>query len=384
MPRILIAPNSFKECAGSVRLADLFHKALEGTLMERYKRKDFHFIDKPVSDGGDGFLDVCVENFHLKREEITLPAPFEGGEIRASFGYSPENKTVYVESAGVLGMRIIPPEKRHPLELSSKGLGELFLWLKNSKASGRLQFDQLTLGIGGTGTNDFAIGMASALGLRLLDEKGRYVKPLPESFRYVKSVEWEDPGLDFEIEAILDVNTPLLGQRGAARIFAPQKGATPPEVEELEKGLECVVRAIGKSDSSADLLGAGGGLAGGLHYFLGAKYKFARDFLREDLGINSARLKPDLVVTGEGVFDSQSMMQKGVSFILDEFRRLEIPVFVCAGKIKDVPEELAEENVKFIELSKFFTSPGESMRNIEKGVELASEEILKIYFANRG
>ncbi|MGE5429613.1 MAG: glycerate kinase [Syntrophomonadaceae bacterium] len=380
MPEILIAPNSFKECADSVRLTRLFHEALQSELLNRYKTRDFHLIDKPVSDGGDGFLNVCTENFHLKKTDITVQAPFEGSTVKTSYGYSEKNKSVYIESAEVLGMKLIPEEKRHPLALSSRGLGEILLRLQNDKSSGKLDVRRVVIGIGGTGTSDFGIGMFSVLGLKLLGADKIELNPVPENFRLVEEIIWKNPALNFEIEAVLDVNTPLLGEKGTARIFAPQKGASPDEVETLEKGLENIVNILSKWKNTSGLPGAGGGLAGGLHFFLDAEYKFARDFLREDLGLNRSRLKPDLIVTGEGSFDSQSMMQKGVFLILDEFLPTGVPQFVCAGRIKDIPDELKRENVKFIEISRFFSSPGESMRNIEKGIRLASEEILKIYF----
>lgn len=380
--KILIAPNSFKECADSVTLAQMFHKALEGELRDKYNVRDCNFVSKPVSDGGDGFLKVCRENFGLKIYEITVSAPFSGSQVKTRFGFSEERKSVFIESAEVLGMKLIPKEKRHPLKLSSKGLGELLLHLKSEKSSGRLNFNKVIIGIGGTGTSDFGLGMASSLGLKLLDNKKREIAVIPENFASAEDLLWKDPAFDFEIEAVLDVDIPLLGENGAARIFAPQKGAEPHEVETLEKGLENVVNIISKRESTLDLLGAGGGLAGGLHWFLGAKYKFARDFLMEDLGISRSKIKPDLIMTGEGSFDSQSMMKKGVFLVLDEFRDIGVPVFICAGRIKDIPDELKRENVKFIEISKYFSSLEESIKNIGRGVQLASEEILKIYYAN--
>lgn len=340
-------------------------------------------MDKPVSDGGDGFLKVCTENFHLNEKEITVSAPFEGEKVKTSYGYSLENGTVYIESAEVLGMKLIPKDKRHPLKLSSKGLGEILLHLKEEKLKRRLEVRKAVIGIGGTGTSDFGIGMCSILGLKLLDKNKKELKPVPENFLNAESVIWENPELGFEVEAILDVNTPLLGEQGAARVFAPQKGASPEEVVILEDGLRNIVSIIGKWKATEDLLGAGGGLAGGLHFFLDANYKFASEFLKEVLGIDRMKMKPDLIVTGEGAFDSQSMMQKGVSLILKEFMDTDIPQFICAGKIKDVPNELKKKNLHFIEISAFFNSPEESMRNIEKGVLLASKEILKIFFANR-
>ncbi|MCU7490191.1 MAG: glycerate kinase [Bacteroidota bacterium] len=383
MPEILIAPNSFKECMDSAGLTHLFHEALQDELLNRYKTKDFRFIDKPVSDGGDGFLQVCIENFNLKKVELKVSAPFQDDSISTCYGYSRENKSVYIESADVLGMKLIPEEKRHPLKLSSRGLGEMLLHLKNEKISGEMDIERVIIGIGGTGTSDFGIGMCSALGLKLLDGSGKELNAVPENFLLTEEIIWVNPGLNFNIEIVLDVDAPLLGEKGAARIFAPQKGATPHEVERLEKGLENIVRILGKKKNTGDLLGAGGGLAGGLHFFLDGKYKFARDFLKEDLGLNKNKLNPDLIITGEGSFDSQSMMQKGAFLVIDEFMPSGALQFICAGIIKQIPQELKKENIKFIEISKFFHTPEESMRNIEKGVRLASEEILKFYFRNK-
>lgn len=381
MRNILLAPNSFKGCADSVLTARYLSESLKNELKDYQKAESYTITEKPLSDGGDGFLEVCsrMPGMHILTFEI--PLPFGNDLTACRIGYHPADRIIYIESALVLGLNLIPPDKRHLLELSSRGMGELINAITLYRKAGRLGFDKVVIGIGGTGINDLGIGMASRFGLELTDKAGQKLEPLPVNFIQAADIIWNRPDPGFEIEIITDVENSLLGPKGASREFAPQKGASEEEVILLEKSFENIISILKKKDPSLrdeDLSGAGGGLAAGLFYFLGGKYRNAADFILHDLGINSTNIHPDLVITGEGSFDDQTYMKKGAMLIIDEFAHTAIPVAVIAGSVNI--SEAINENVRFFPLIRYFTSEEESIRRFQQGLELAVKEIVQEYF----
>ena len=378
--QILIAPNSFKECAVSVSISNLLVKYLKYYFNIESTAYSISILEMPISDGGDGFISVCKKNFNLEIKSCKITYPFCEDTFDCEYGVS-EN-TVYIESAKVLGLSIIPMGKRHPLFLSSKGLGDILQAITKDNVN---KISKVVLGIGGTGTSDFGIGLCSRFGLKLYDENSNELEPLPINFSRVKKLYWQKPKLDFDIDLILDVNTPLLGDNGAAKVFAPQKGAAPEEVELLEAGFFNIINVLQKHDpklSVENLYGAGGGLGGGLHYFFSARYVLAENFIRNDIGINNKTLKPDIIITGEGSFDIQSLYNKGTMMVINEFADSGKPIFIISGKIDNNILEKRDPNLFFIELSRYFKNKDESIKNIEKGIQFASKEIFEICTSN--
>lgn len=380
MKNILLAPNSFKGCADSVVVARYLAGNLKNEFREQ-KSESYTITEKPLSDGGDGFLEVCcrLSGMHILTFEV--PLPFGDDLTSCRIGYNPADRTIYIESALVLGLNLIPPDKRHPIEISSRGMGELLNAIMLDKKTGRLDFDRVIIGIGGTGINDLGIGMASRFGLELIDKAGQKLEPLPVNFIQAADINWNRPDTGFKIEIITDVENPLLGPKGASRVFAPQKGASEEEVMLLEEGFQNIAGILKKKDPTLreeDLSGAGGGLASGLFYFLCGKYKTASDFILHDLGINSTNIHPDIVITGEGSFDDQTYMKKGAMLVIEEFARTGTPVIVIAGSV-NISESI-NENVRFFPLSRYFNSEEESIRRFRHGLELAVKEIVNEYF----
>ncbi|MFC2134899.1 glycerate kinase [Bacteroidota bacterium] len=370
--KVLIAPNSFKECADSTEVASLIENSLQNILPVSDKTK-IQFFTKPISDGGDGFLNVCTENLKLGNLQYEISTPYDDSKLKCEVGYSPSLEKIYIESANVLGLKLIPETKRKPLQLSSKGMGELLNQIVSDIDNERISVKEVVIGIGGTGTNDLALGLMQTFGLKLIDANGREMDVLPANFNNTAELEWRKPDLPFSITSIIDVDNILVGEFGATKVFGPQKGATPEIVEFIENGFLNILKLIGKSNYGEKFIsGAGGGLAAGLDLFLDADYKFSKDFVREDLGISSNE-NYDLIISGEGSFDSQSMMNKGTMIIVNEFKNKNVPVFLICGQVKD--DLKLESNVKIIELVNFFSSPHESIKNIKKGIQLACRKI---------
>ncbi len=368
LPKILIAPNSFKECSDSVSAAKLIYEYLSEKIKAEY-------IKSPVSDGGDGFIDVCEATFKGKRITYTISTAYDDSFINCDVLYVPENKEIIIESAEILGLKKIPLEKRNPILLSSKGLGELFQKIAEDLFDGKLDVGSVVVGIGGTGTIDMGAGAASVFGLKLFDAENVELPVIPKNFIGAKSVKWEQPHLPFKINCILDVNNPLLGENGGIRIYGKQKGASDEDIQIIEKGIENILNLLKEQTSvtiDTFLSGAGGGIPVGLKLFFGSKEIYGEEFILQSLKLKSKIAEADILITGEGSFDEQSLMGKGSGILINEALREKKKTFLICGKIdKRIKEELPEE-VQIIELKNYFSSIEESITHFEEGIEIAS------------
>jgi len=367
MKKILIAPNSFKESAASVEVAELFYKYL--------KSPEYEFIIKPISDGGDGFLGVCRKNYDLDIIKFQVLSPYiPQKNINVSVGYSSKLKSVYIESSEVLGLKKIPFSKRHPLNLSSKGLGELLnkIKLRFNKDS----LNKIVIGIGGTGTIDLGIGALSSLGLKLFDKHGKELVPIPKNFINTVKIEYPTEIYPFDIEIILDVNNPLFGNNGGIRVYGSQKGASENDLNIIEDGIKNIVNILQKNgliNNNTFLSGAGGGISVGLSLFLKSTSKPSQDFILNELGLKEYK-DVNYLITGEGKFDSQSN-NKGTGILLNHFKNIG-KIFLCCGIIDKNCN--FQTNVYPIQFIDFFKKIKESRTNIEKGIELSCSIIQQI------
>ena len=372
---ILIAPNSFKECADSVEITEYIRGSLFKLLPEEIKSK-IDFLLKPISDGGDGFLQVCQRNFGVEFLHFEISNPFSKDKFFCPVGYYQETKTIYIESAEVLGMKLIPEEFRRPMSLSSKGMGELLLQIYDFVMDGIMDVEKVVIGVGGTGTNDLGIGMMESFGLELYDSKDNMLEVIPRNFSKVQKIVVPEVTLPYKIEIIVDVENPLLGIEGASLLFSEQKGATDEESKEMEKGFSHILDELEIDEKSqSELNGAGGGLAAAMKMFFNAEVKYADQFIKEDLKVDAVNYKVDLVITGEGKLDSQTFLNKGAFIVVNEFAQRNIPIiFLCGSSEGDLPKV---DNLKVIENSEYFHSIEESIEKIDKGIDIASRKISK-------
>lgn len=372
----LIAPNSFKECADSVEISEYVKSSLFRYLPKEIREK-INFDLKPISDGGDGFLQVCQRNFGLDIFHFEISYPYNEQTFFCPVGYSEETKTLYIESAEVLGMKVIPSEFRDPMNLSSKGMGDLLIQIVDSIENEVMQVEKIIIGIGGTGINDLGLGMLKTIGWKFYDENENEIEPIPANFMKIKSFDGEKIEAPFKIELVVDVDNPLIGDQGASKVFSLQKGASEFEAEEMDRGFQEVLAVLGIPEKKIDLLnGSGGGLTAAFELFFDVNIKLANDFIVDDLKIHSTNNKNyDIVVTGEGQLDYKSLMNKGAMLVVNEFKEKEIPIyFICGQSEGDLPEI---ENLHVLELSEYFNSEEESIQKIAQGIELASKKIAK-------
>jgi glycerate kinase len=370
--KFLLAPNSYKEVADSVKAAYLFSKYLKG-------HSRLNIIEKPISDGGDAFLNICKDNFNLKIITYEILKSYNNNLMTIKIAYDEINSNIYIESAEILGLKTIPINARNPSVINSKGLGDLFQILKKEAETKKLNIKKIYIGIGGTGTNDLALGACSRFGLKIYDDFNE-LEIQPINYHKVKRIEWQKQNFPFEIMTVIDVNNKLLGEAGATLTFGKQKGANTEELQLIEKGFENIISILikmGLIDAADNLSGAGGGLAAGLSIFFNAETKKAKDFILEDLEIEKFKNEVDYVVTGEGSFDSQSLMEKGCGLIINEFQDSVKKIFLVCGKINAEIKEKLKKKIYCIELYKYFNSIEESRNNFEKGIELACREIIE-------
>lgn len=322
--RVLIAPNSFKNCLSARKVGEAIARGL------RAARPDIITDIIPMSDGGDGLVQVLADALPSERIE-TVTRDALGRPLTAVWLLTPQ--FAVIETALACGLaRLKGVEEYRPLIASTAGVGLLI------HAALDRGYRRIVMGLGGSATVDAGCGMAAALGFRLLTERGR---PLPEGGGALINLDRiatgaADPRLkETRFTCLLDVQNPLLGPHGASRVFAPQKGATPADVERLESALSHW-EAIARRDLGADIAGIpGGGAAGGLGAgcvaFLGAALEPGAEWVGRQSRLEQAMLPADLVITGEGRLDEQTAFGKVPAFVAQMARALDKPVVALGG-----------------------------------------------------
>ena len=318
--KILIAPDKFK----GTLTADEAARAIARGWGKVRPQDTLELL--PMSDGGDGFGEVMGSLFGAKIQTVkTVDAADRPRQ--ACWWWEAKTKTAIIESANVIGLAMLPPGKFHPFALDTFGLGAV---IRAASAKGARR---CFIGIGGSATNDGGFGLAHALGWEFLNRDGDLISQWTDlhwldQVRKPKHRRWFD-----ELIVGVDVQNPLLGRRGATRIYGPQKGLKPSELAMAESNLRKLAQVLAGKSEPQGLPGEGaaGGLGFGLRAFLGARLEPGFELFARFAKLNG-RLRPaDLVITGEGRLDESSLMGKGVGQIARRSRRLEIPCLALAG-----------------------------------------------------
>ena len=255
--RILVAPNSFKECADSVTIA----KLIESNLRPINK---YELIVKPISDGGDGFLKVCQFYYGGEYKFYKIVTPYDNSAFECPVLYCEEKKKLFIESAEVLGLKKVPTHHRIPMKLSSRGMGQLLRKINEDVHNRKIIVEKVYIGVGGTAVVDMGLGMMSELALKLFDTNHNSLDVLPLHFPDVNDFSYKKLSLEFDIILIVDVDNPLLGNEGGLGVYSRQKGASDIDIQVLEKSFIHLINLFenkGLSVSSTNLSGSGGGLS---------------------------------------------------------------------------------------------------------------------------
>ena len=371
--KILIAPNSFKECADSVTIAELITQYLSGL-----KKKEL--ITKPISDGGDGFLKVCEFYFGGEIINYKISAPYGESKIECPILYCESRKEVYIESAEVLGLKIVPLFYRNPLKLSSKGLGKLIWQIEKDVRNKNLTVNKVYFGIGGTATMDMGMGMMSELGLNLLDLHYREIGVIPQNFSLTRRIKYKPYKLSFDLIPVVDVSNFLLGAKGGIRIYGKQKGASEENILIIEKSFNHLINLFENNKleiSTNKLSGAGGGIPAAFQIFYKTSLTYSSEFIKYHLGIDRYIDSIDYLVIGEGAYDNQTDSGKGVSVLIDLFRSDVKLIFLICGSIGNSVLKNLPKYIFPIELRKFFPNQYDSIKNYKEGLKKASSQIMK-------
>ncbi|MFA4030347.1 MAG: hypothetical protein GDYSWBUE_002040 [Candidatus Fervidibacterota bacterium] len=330
--RLLIACDSFKGSATSKQVGE----ALKDGILRAMPHAEVLVI--PVADGGEGTVQALVDATDGKFVTVDVTNPI-GERVKASFGILGDGETAVIEMAAASGLTLIPPERRNPWITTTYGTGELI------KAALEHGCRRIIIGIGGSATNDAGAGMAQALGIGLLDEDGNQIGFGGGELSRLCRIDMS--GLDtraMEAEFIVacDVDNPLTGEKGAAYVYAPQKGATPDMVPKLDANLrhfaKVVREQLGVDVEHVPGAGAAGGLGAGLMAFLGAKLRSGTEIVFELVRLEERMRDADLVITGEGQIDSQTAFGKTPVGVAKLAKRYGKPVIAVAGAIGDGAE----------------------------------------------
>ena len=324
--KIIAAPNSFKESLSAIEIARIIKETLTGI------SKNFEVIEFPVGDGGDGTLEAVVYSGKGEFKKFKVHGPLMEPVV-ARIGLLGNGKIAFVEMAEASGLKLVPPEKRNPLYTTTYGTGEL---IKNAI---KLGVNEIILGVGGSATVDGGIGALSAIGFKFLDENGDEVPPNGKGLITFRKIIPPRELPKVRIRIAVDVMNPLLGENGAVRVYGPQKGLRPEYFEAFETGLKRlrdeILKLTGR-DIDIEGAGAAGGIAGSFYGLLGAEIESGIELVLETLKFDDLLHKGvDLVITGEGKLDYQTLFGKAPLGVARHAREKGIPVIALAGAIEN-------------------------------------------------
>lgn len=327
MKRIVIASDSFK---GSLTSVEVAQSATKG-ILEVYP--DCKVTQVNVADGGEGTVDAVVDTLQGEKITISVSNPI-GKPVDATYGIAGD--TAIIEMAAASGLPLLAAEERNPWVTSTYGTGEMIL---DAIARGCSKF---LVGIGGSATNDAGTGMLQALGFRFFDNNGILIENccggILGEIASIDDTQVPEAIKNAQFTVACDVDTPFCGPIGAAYVFAPQKGASPEMVQQLDEGMASFAKVI-EAKYGIDIVpmagaGAAGGMGGGFRAFLNATLKKGIDMVLDAIGFDSILSGADLVVTGEGKVDFQTAKGKTAAGVLARAKAQGIPVVAIGGCVE--------------------------------------------------
>lgn len=334
---VLVAPQEFKGSLSADEAADAIATGL------RKAHPDWQLDLLPMSDGGPGLLDALRRAIRADTSAAIVHDPL-GRKVLGRYLRVRETGDIVIEAAQANGIWYVKPEERDPLYSDTAGVGELIASAFEEPSR------RLIIGVGGSATTDGGAGMATALGARFTDIAGNVLDSGGAPLADLVRIDWRRPAFLDGVEVLVatDVTNPLLGPNGTAAVYAPQKGATPAQVDILEAALHryanVVRRSLGVDIANLPGAGAAGGLAAGLVAFLGARIESGFDLVAEATHLAARLARADLVITGEGSYDSQSHQGKVTGRILELARSATKPALILAGR-----SDTADTNVYTLE-----------------------------------
>jgi glycerate kinase len=339
MKKVILVPDSFKGTMSSTEFCEIASEVILS-----YHR-NASVVSVPVADGGEGSVDAFISAVGGERVWANAKGPYFD-DMKCFYGLIDQGKTAVVEMAACAGLPLVG-ENQDPGKTTTFGVGQLMADAVNNKGC-----KKIIIGLGGSATNDFGVGAASASGIVFLDADGREFIPVGETLSRIARIDNTRlmPGMkDIEIVTMCDVDNPLYGPNGAAFVFGPQKGADPRMAEFLDVQLRAVSEVV-KRDLGLDLsmmpgAGAAGGMGGGMAAFFGSRLRPGIEIVLDVVGFDGLLEGADMVITGEGRIDSQSLHGKAVIGVARRAKKHGVPVIAITGDIEDGIEKAYDEGV---------------------------------------
>jgi glycerate kinase len=378
--KIVIAPDSFKGSLTSLEAANIIARTIHA------RHPDATIVSIPIADGGDGTVEALAQvNKESRRVRYDFTGPLGHVAHPEALILAPDYKTWVIDMASVSGLLLVPPEQRNPMITTTCGTGEL---IRAASISG-----ELIIGLGGSATNDCGLGCLIALGFKLLDANGKALRESARPKDLARVVRIDDSSvpsavMSANVTLACDVDNPLTGERGASRVFGPQKGATPEIVDELEELLAYFGQVLDQYALSRPGGGpvsprAGSGAAGGLGAALMAIWPSAKvrpgiEIFLDYGGFDEAVAGADLVITGEGRLDSQTLGGKAILGILQRSQKAHVDVAIIAGSVDSGADaEMAKLGASVVELKSLAGSSEAAIADAERYLEAATVEVLR-------
>ncbi|MGR5282958.1 glycerate kinase [Photobacterium damselae] len=376
--KIVIAPDSYKESLTAMEVACAIEAGFRKVLPEA------EYIKLPMADGGEGTVQSLVDATGGEIITARVTGPL-GEQVDGFYGLMGDGHTAVIEMAAASGLHLVAPEQRNPLQTTTFGTGELILAALNQGAK------HIIVGIGGSATNDGGIGMAQALGIRMLDSQGKEIGYGGGALARLATIDMSglDPRLaQVELEVACDVDNPLCGEKGASQVFGPQKGATPEMVAQLDANLAHYAELI-KTQLGADVkemagAGAAGGLGAALLGLLQARLRPGIEIVMDAVNLADVVQDADLVITGEGRIDSQTIHGKTPIGVARTAKRFNKSVIGISGSLSNDCDVVHEHGIDAV----FSVVPrsvtlAEALRDAAFNVELTARNVAAMYRLSR-
>lgn len=372
MQNFILVPDSFKGTLSAIEVCNIMKSSIKNLY------KDANIISVPVADGGEGTVDAFLYALGGEKKSIWVSDAFNEQKILAHYAMLKDDIAV-IEMAACAGLPLVK-NRLEPDKTTTFGVGELIIDAVNSGAK------KIILGLGGSATNDGGCGMAAALGVKFKDEQDQEFIPTGGTLSQIYKIDMNNiysKIKDIEFISMCDVDNPLCGKLGASAVFAPQKGADEDMVKSLDEGLAHLAKII-KRDlhiEVKDIKGAGaaGGLGAGSIAFLQSKLTKGIDVILDTIKFDELVSKADIVFTGEGKFDSQSLHGKVVMGVANRSQKYKTPVIVVTGAIGENIQEAYNKGITAIfSINKEPMEFSKSALKSKENMILTMENILRL------